>query len=49
MDPDEIVMFFWSRNPAAVEHRKREAEDRKREEEEHASRIEQWRESVIAI
>ncbi|KAJ6557111.1 hypothetical protein B0H10DRAFT_2121174 [Mycena sp. CBHHK59/15] len=49
MDPDEIVMFFWSQNPAALERRKREAEDRKREEEERASRMEQWRESVIAV
>ncbi|KAJ6475180.1 hypothetical protein DFH09DRAFT_1109292 [Mycena vulgaris] len=49
MDPDEIVMFFWSRNPAAVERRKREAEDRKREEEERASRMEQWRESVLPV
>ncbi|KAJ7925799.1 hypothetical protein B0H13DRAFT_1113789 [Mycena leptocephala] len=49
MDPDEIVMFFWSQNPAARERRKREAEDRKREEEERASRMEQWRESVIAV
>ncbi|KAF7371518.1 ER-Golgi vesicle protein transport Sft2 [Mycena venus] len=49
MDPDEIVMFFWSQNPAALERRKREAEDRKREEEERVSRMEQWRESVIAV
>ncbi|KAF7371615.1 hypothetical protein MVEN_00017000 [Mycena venus] len=49
MDPDEIVMFFWSQNPAALERRKREAEDRKREEEERASRMKQWRESVIAV
>ncbi|KAJ7769504.1 hypothetical protein B0H16DRAFT_1307519 [Mycena metata] len=49
MDPDEIVMFFWSRNPAALERRKREAEDQTREQEERASRMEQWRESVIAI
>ncbi|KAJ6530689.1 hypothetical protein B0H19DRAFT_1191825 [Mycena capillaripes] len=49
MDADEIVMFFWSQNPAAVERRKREAEDRKREEEERASRVEQWRESLIAV
>ncbi|KAJ7919235.1 hypothetical protein B0H13DRAFT_1868754 [Mycena leptocephala] len=49
MDPDEIVMFFWSQNPAAVERRKREAEDRIHEEEERASRMEQWRESVMAV
>ncbi|KAJ7208827.1 hypothetical protein GGX14DRAFT_453432 [Mycena pura] len=49
MDPDEIVLFFWSQNPAAVERRKREAEDRKREREERASRMDQWRESLIAI
>ncbi|KAJ7868369.1 hypothetical protein B0H14DRAFT_316875 [Mycena olivaceomarginata] len=49
MDPDEIVMFFWSQNSAAVERRKREAEDRKREEEERASRMAQWRESMIAV
>ena len=49
MDPDEIVMFFWSQNPAALERRKREAENRKREEEERASRMEQWRERVIAV
>jgi hypothetical protein len=49
MDPDEIVMFFWSQNPAALERRKREAEDRIHEEEERASRMEQWRESVIAV
>ncbi|KAJ7653837.1 hypothetical protein B0H17DRAFT_957194 [Mycena rosella] len=49
MDPDEIIMFFWSQNPAALERRKREAEDRKREEEERASRMEQWRESVITV
>lgn len=48
MDPDDIVMFFWSRNPAAVERRKREAEDRKREEEEHAYRMERWREGAMA-
>ncbi|KAJ7211111.1 hypothetical protein C8J57DRAFT_1606022 [Mycena rebaudengoi] len=49
MDPDEVVMFFWSENPAALERRKRDAEDRKREEEERASRMEQWRDSVIAV
>ncbi|KAJ6473663.1 hypothetical protein C8R45DRAFT_874131 [Mycena sanguinolenta] len=49
MDPDEIIMFFWSQNPAALERRKREAEDRKREEEERASRMEQWRERVMAV
>ncbi|KAJ7818357.1 hypothetical protein B0H13DRAFT_2133137 [Mycena leptocephala] len=49
MDPDEIVMFFWSQNPAAVERRKREAEDQIHEEEGRASRMEQWRESVIAV
>ncbi|KAJ7779747.1 hypothetical protein B0H16DRAFT_1830035, partial [Mycena metata] len=48
MDSDEIVMFFWSQNPAALERRKHEAEDRKREEEERASRIERWRDSVLS-
>ncbi|KAJ7492928.1 hypothetical protein B0H11DRAFT_2006665 [Mycena galericulata] len=49
MSPDEVVMFFWSRNPAALERRKREAEDRQREEDERASRMEEWRHSVVAI
>ncbi|KAJ7642551.1 hypothetical protein B0H17DRAFT_1104996 [Mycena rosella] len=48
-DPDEIVLFFWSQNPAALERRKCEAEDQKREEEERASRMEQWRGSLIAV
>ncbi|KAJ7800957.1 hypothetical protein B0H14DRAFT_2386792, partial [Mycena olivaceomarginata] len=49
MDPDEIVMFFWSQNPAVRERRDRETEDRKREEEECAFRMEPWRGSVIAV
>ncbi|KAF7333904.1 hypothetical protein MSAN_02403200 [Mycena sanguinolenta] len=49
IDPDDVVMFFWTQNPAARERRKCEAEDRKREEEERASRTEQWRECVIAF
>ncbi|KAJ7784972.1 hypothetical protein DFH07DRAFT_786395 [Mycena maculata] len=49
MDPDEVIMFFWARNPAALERRDSEAEDRKREEEERATRMEQWRGSVIAV
>ncbi|KAJ7900683.1 hypothetical protein B0H14DRAFT_2556137 [Mycena olivaceomarginata] len=49
MDPDEVVMFFWSQNLAALERRKREAEDRKRQEEKRASRMEDWRNSVVAI
>lgn len=49
MDPDEVIMFFWAKNPAARERRDREVEDRKREEEGRASRMEQWRGSVIAV
>ncbi|KAJ7712939.1 hypothetical protein B0H16DRAFT_1899737 [Mycena metata] len=49
MDSDEIVMFFWSQNPAALERRKREVEDRTREEEERASRMERWRDSVTVM
>ncbi|KAJ7764158.1 hypothetical protein DFH07DRAFT_1016783 [Mycena maculata] len=49
MDPDEVIMFFWARNPAALERRDREVEDQKREEEERATRMEQWRGSVIAV
>ncbi|KAJ6529483.1 hypothetical protein DFH09DRAFT_934820 [Mycena vulgaris] len=49
MDPDEIVMYFWSQNPAAIERRKREAEDREREGQDRASRMEQWREGVAAV
>jgi hypothetical protein len=49
MDPDGVVMFFWSQNPAALERRKRLAEDRKGEEEERASRMDKWRNSVVAI
>jgi hypothetical protein len=32
MDPDEVVMFFWTKTPAVRERREQEAEDRKREE-----------------
>ncbi|KAJ7023795.1 hypothetical protein C8F04DRAFT_1401491 [Mycena alexandri] len=49
LDADEVIMFFWSQNPAALERRKQEAEDQKHEQEERASRLEQWRESVMAI
>ncbi|KAJ7281354.1 hypothetical protein C8J57DRAFT_1463594 [Mycena rebaudengoi] len=39
MDPDEVVMFFWTKTPAVRERREQEAEDRKREEVERASRM----------
>lgn len=49
IDADDVVMFLWAQNPAALERRKLVAEEQKREREERARRMGQWRESVVDV
>ncbi|KAJ7246669.1 hypothetical protein C8J57DRAFT_1724736 [Mycena rebaudengoi] len=48
MDPDEVVMYFWSRTPAALQRRREVEELRQHEAEERALRLEQWRGDLVS-